>query len=204
MSVRTHWEKVYHTKAPTEVSWFQQHSRLSLEFIKHSEVSRTAQIIDVGGGASSLADDLWQDGYRNITVLDISEKALQVAQSRLGETAEHINWWAADIREAELPADSYDIWHDRAVFHFLTEPADRHVYLETMRRSLKSGGHSIIATFAPDGPEKCSGLSVQRYSPEELQAEFGTGFTLMRFTREDHHTPGGAIQKFLYCHFRKV
>ena len=203
MNTKTHWEHIYETKAPTQVSWYQEHARYSLQFIQNTGVQKTDHIIDIGGGASTLVDDLIADGYQHISVLDVSGTALQLARQRLDERAEDVNWIEADITQADLPAQAYDLWHDRAVFHFLTQPADRHRYVEAVRHAVRTGGHVIVATFAPDGPNRCSGLDVIRYSPESLHNEFGEGFELMDSTRETHHTPFGTEQRFIYCYCRK-
>lgn len=204
MQPKNHWEKVYSSKAPEAVSWFQEHPAFSLRFIRNTGMSLQASIIDVGGGASTLVDDLLNDGYSNVTVLDLSAAALQEAQKRLGERARQVHWIEADITHADLPACSFDIWHDRAVFHFLTDPLDRRTYVETVMRSVKPGGHVIVATFAPDGPTQCSGLPVMRYGPSELHGEFGEPFTLVEHAREAHHTPFGTVQQFVYCYCRKA
>lgn len=204
MPSKTHWENIYHTKDPTQVSWFQEHSALSLDFIKATGVEKTGQIIDVGGGASRLVDDLLTEGYQHITVLDISAAALQVAQQRLGSQASLVTWIEADITQVELPNNYYDVWHDRAVFHFLTQTQDRKRYVETVRRSVKAGGHIIVATFAPEGPNRCSGLDIVKYDPEHLYNEFGNDFELVNSSNETHRTPFGTEQKFIYCYCRKA
>ena len=203
MNTKPHWEHIYETKAPTQVSWYQEHAQYSLQFIQDTGVSKAGHIIDIGGGASTLVDDLLAAGFQNINVLDVSEHALQLARQRLGTRAGAVNWLEVDITQVELPEQAYDVWHDRAVFHFLTQPADRQRYVQTVRRAVRKGGHVIVATFAPDGPDHCSGLEVVRYSPETLHAEFGTGFELKDSTRETHHTPFGTEQKFVYCYCRK-
>lgn len=203
MNMKTHWEHIYETKASTQVSWYQEHARYSLQFIQKTGVQKTGHIIDIGGGASTLVDDLITAGFQNISVLDVSARALQLARQRLGARAASVEWIEADITQAHLPAQAYDLWHDRAVFHFLTRAADRQRYVETVRHAVRPGGHVIVATFAPDGPDHCSGLEVVRYSPESLHDEFGEGFELKDSTREAHHTPFGAEQKFIYCYCRK-
>lgn len=203
MNTKTHWEHIYETKATTQVSWYQEHAQFSLQYIRKTGIRKSDHIIDVGGGASTLVDDLIVDGFQNITFLDVSGTALQVARQRLGPRAAIVNWIEADITEANLPHDAYDVWHDRAVFHFLTQTADRQHYVDTVRHSVRKGGHVIVATFAPDGPERCSGLEVVRYSPERLHSEFGDGFEVVDSTRETHHTPFGTDQKFIYCYCRK-
>jgi ubiquinone/menaquinone biosynthesis C-methylase UbiE len=203
MNTKNHWEHIYETKAPTQVSWYQEHAQYSLQFIQNTGVQKTGHIIDIGGGASTLVDDLLAAGFQNISVLDVSRHALQLARQRLGTRANDVTWIEADITQADLPQQAYDVWHDRAVFHFLTQPADRQRYIETVRQAVRKGGHVIVATFAPDGPDKCSGLQVVRYSPESLHDEFGKGFELKESTRETHYTPFGTEQKFIYCYCRK-
>jgi len=203
MQPKHHWEKVYETKSANTVSWFQEHAEQSLRLIRETGVPLTASIIDVGGGASTLVDDLLETGYQSVTVLDLSGAALAAAQKRLGSQAKSVRWIDANITSAELPAHAYDVWHDRAVFHFLISAADRHAYVEAVLRAVKPGGHVIVATFAEDGPTQCSGLPVMRYSAGDLHAEFGSPFTLLRHEKEEHHTPTGNVQKFVYCYCRK-
>jgi 2-polyprenyl-3-methyl-5-hydroxy-6-metoxy-1,4-benzoquinol methylase len=203
MNAKTHWQHIYETKAPTQVSWYQEHAQVSMQFIQNTGIQRTGRIIDVGGGASTLVDDLLTAGFQHITVLDISATALQLARERLGARAVDVNWIEADITRADLPHQAYDVWHDRAVFHFLTQPSDRQRYINTVRHAVRTGGHVILATFAPDGPDRCSGLDVVRYSPESLHGEFGESFELVDSSRETHRTPFGTEQKFVYCYCRK-
>jgi 2-polyprenyl-3-methyl-5-hydroxy-6-metoxy-1,4-benzoquinol methylase len=203
MENKTHWEKIYQTKSTTQVSWFQENPLLSLQYIQRTRVGKTAQIIDVGGGASTLVDHLLNDGFQHVSVLDISATALQVAQQRLGVRSDSVRWLEADITQVELPISQYDIWHDRAVFHFLTKPEDRKKYVDAVRKSVKQGGHVIVATFAADGPLRCSGLDVARYNTDDLHNEFGVDFELLDSTSEEHHTPFGTDQKFIYCYCRK-
>lgn len=195
-----HWEKVYQTKASDTVSWFQEHATRSLEMIRSIDQAAKAQIIDIGGGASTLVDDLLASGFSHLSVLDLSASALEVARARLGSLAPHVTWIAGDITTVELPAHAYDIWHDRAVFHFLTDPADRMAYVRQVMKAVRPGGHVIVATFAPDGPEQCSGLPVVRYDPDQLHNEFGASFELLEHSREEHTTPWGSVQHFVYCH----
>lgn len=202
-SPKEHWEKVYQTKQPDAVSWFQEHATRSLELIRSVEASLDANIIDVGGGASTLVDDLLGHGFKNISVLDLSATALDVARKRLGTAGNCVTWIAGNICAVNLPDHTYDIWHDRAVFHFLTEPADRAAYVQQVMRSVKPGGHVIVATFAPDGPEQCSGLPVARYAPGQLHQEFGPSFELLEHMSEEHKTPWGSVQHFVYCHCLK-
>lgn len=203
MNRKQHWEQVYSTKASDSVSWFQEHADQSLHMIHNTKLGRDAAIIDVGGGASRLVDDLVAEGYTDLTVLDLSSAALAVAKQRLEKHANAVHWMEGDITCAEFSTHRFDIWHDRAVFHFLTDPADRHAYVERVMRAVRPNGHVIIATFAEDGPEKCSGLSVMRYCPETLHAEFGEGFHLVKHKKEAHHTPFGTVQQFVYCYCRK-
>jgi len=203
VSRRQHWESVYLSKAPTEVSWFQDRPGQSLDFIAASGVGKEGRIIDVGGGSSNLVDHLWQDGYRRISVLDVSEPALGHARSRLGPVAGHIDWVVGDITEWQ-PDRRYDLWHDRAVFHFLTDGRHRAAYCTALTRALAPGGHLVIATFALDGPRRCGGLAVRRYSPETMADELGPGFQLEDTAVEEHATPSGHSQKFVYCRFRRI
>lgn len=194
----SHWNSVYASKAPDAVSWYAPHLDTSLRLIKRVAPKWPA-IIDVGGGESTLVDDLLAEGYRYLTVLDISAKAIEVAKKRFGVLASYINWQVADITEAKLPNNFYDVWHDRAVFHFLTSEEDRRAYVERVAYAMKPGGHVIVATFGPDGPTKCSGLDVVRYDAEALHAEFGNAFRLVKTRTELHKTPWGAEQQFVYC-----
>lgn len=203
MDRKQHWEQVYASKASDAVSWFQEHADQSLRLIHNTKLGKDAAIIDVGGGASRLVDDLVAEGYTNLTVLDLSSAALAVARQRLGSPADMVHWMEGDVTRAEFPIQCFDIWHDRAVFHFLTDPADRHAYVGQVMRAVRPGGHVIVATFADDGPEKCSGLPVMRYRPETLHAEFGDIFLLVEHKKEAHHTPFGTVQQFVYCYCRK-
>jgi ubiquinone/menaquinone biosynthesis C-methylase UbiE len=203
MDAKAHWEQIYATKAPMQVSWYQEHPHCSLHFIQRTGIQRTDPIIDVGGGASTFVDDLLAAGFQSVTVLDISAAALQLARQRLGTRADDVTWIEADITRTALPQHTYAVWHDRAVFHFLTLPADRQRYIDTMRHAVMPGGHVIVATFAPDGPHQCSGLDVVRYSPESLHRAFGRGFERVDSVSETHHTPWGTEQKFMYCYCRR-
>lgn len=204
MNPKEHWDKVYSSKASNAVSWFQPHAALSLELIKATGTGQDASIIDVGGGASTLVDDLIANGYSDLTVLDLSGAALDAARQRLGAQGSKVNWIVADITQAELPSKRYDIWHDRAVFHFLTTQKQRDAYVRTVFNSVKPGGHVIIATFAEDGPEQCSGLPVMRYRADDLHDEFGDAFTLLKHQKEAHQTPFGTMQQFVYCYCRRA
>ena len=199
MDRKQHWEDVYGKKKPDEVSWYQTEATLSLQLVDEIARGRTTSIIDVGGGASTLVDGLVDRPTNEITVLDLSGRALREAQTRLGAKAARVRWIEGDILNVDLPQASYDVWHDRAVFHFLTNPADRRLYVDQVRRSVRVGGHVLVATFAADGPLKCSGLDVARYSPEDLHAQFGEAFRLLRSVHENHVTPWGATQSFVYC-----
>ncbi|MGE5265097.1 MAG: class I SAM-dependent methyltransferase [Acidobacteriota bacterium] len=203
MQTKEHWEHLYSTKPPNGVSWFQEHAERSLRLIQGTGVPPSASIIDIGGGTSPLVDDLLQSGYSAVTVLDISGVALAAAQKRLGSRSGRVGWIEANIADVVLPVHTYDVWHDRAVFHFLTTPQDRQAYVQALRRAVKPGGHIILATFAEDGPTECSDLPVRRYSANELCAELGTLFTLVKHEKEEHHTPFGTVQKFVYCYFRR-
>lgn len=199
MDPKEHWDRIYRANAPGEVSWYQPEARLSIELIGRVAPARSAPIIDVGGGASTLVDGLLEAGHDAVTVLDLSPAALAAARRRLAGRAARVRWVVADVLDAPLSAAAYAVWHDRAVFHFLTDPADRARYVAETRRAVRPGGHVIVASFAPEGPARCSGLEVARYTPEAMHAEFGAGFRLLDSVREDHQTPGGALQAFVYC-----
>jgi SAM-dependent methyltransferase len=198
MDVETHWEKIYTQKAVNAVSWYRPHLETSLAVIEEAASGRSTAVIDVGGGASTLVDDLLARGYENISVLDISQGAIDASRKRLGEAAERVHWLVADINKVELESSAYDVWHDRAVFHFLTAVDDRIAYVRQVAHAVKRGGHVIISTFGPDGPTKCSGLAVVRYDAESLHREFGTHFRMVGSSTELHHTPFGTIQQFIY------
>jgi 2-polyprenyl-3-methyl-5-hydroxy-6-metoxy-1,4-benzoquinol methylase len=202
MDAKAHWEKVYTTKAPEAVSWYRAHLDTSLALIERAMPVRSASIIDVGGGESTLVDDLLLRGYKSITVVDVSQTAIDLTKKRLEATAEQVRWLVGDITEIELEPHTYDVWHDRAVFHFLTAPDKRIAYVRQVARSVKPGGHVIVSTFGPEGPTKCSGLDVLRYDAESLHREFGTRFRLIENSKESHHTPFGTTQQFLYCYCR--
>lgn len=204
MNKQEHWENVYQTKAHDEVSWFSEHLDTSLRMICNTGVGKDAAIIDVGGGNSSLVDDLLEHGLVDVSVLDISGKAINDSKERLGNNAKNVSWYVADITDVTLPENQFDVWHDRAVFHFLTAEEDRRKYVGLVRRSLKPGGHIIVASFSLEGPLKCSGLDVMRYSPDSMHGEFGNGFQLVESTNETHNTPFGTAQAFVYCYCRKI
>jgi len=199
MDAKSHWEQIYRTKPATQVSWYQQHPLLSLQYIRRTDVGKSGRIVDIGGGASTLVDRLLDEGFLHITVLDISAGAIAVARQRLGLQAAAVAWLEADITQADLPYHGYDVWHDRAVFHFLTRREDRARYVDAARKAVRPGGYVIVATFAADGPTRCSGLEVSRYDPEGLHNEFGKDFKLLDSSYEQHHTPLGTEQKFIYC-----
>jgi len=194
-----HWEQVYQRKRSNEVSWYRPHLDRSLEFIARSPAGTNASVIDVGGGASTLVDDLLARGYGNVTVVDLSARALEVARKRLGDAGTRVHWLVGDITTLPLQEHAYDVWHDRAVFHFLTTAEEREAYVAAVRRAVKPGGLVLVATFGPEGPLKCSGLDVRRYSAEGLHAEFGDDFVKIDELVEVHHTPAGGTQQFVYC-----
>lgn len=197
-----HWESVYQRKAVDEVSWYRPHLDQSLRFIDEAKLPADAAIIDVGAGASTLVDDLLDRGFRDVTALDLSSRALEVARARLQERAAQVKWIVGDVTSIGLPELAYDLWHDRAVFHFLTDPDDRRRYVAQVRRSLRPGGRVLVATFSHEGPTSCSGLDVSRYDEGELHAVFGPDFEPLACVRETHVTPGGKPQAFLYCECR--
>ena len=199
MDSKAHWERIYRTKQPDEVSWFQREAAISLALIRRVAPQVTARILDVGGGASTLVDGLVAAGYRGVTVLDLAPAALELARRRLGAAAPDVTWLEADVLSVDLQPSHFDVWHDRAVFHFLTSAADRAKYVEQVRISVKPGGHVLVATFADDGPTHCSGLPVARYSAGTLHHEFGSAFRLLESVREEHVTPSGSKQAFVYC-----
>jgi len=204
MNQKDHWEQVYSDNQTKKLGWYAPHLQTSLSWIKALELDAEAPIIDVGGGASTLVGDLLGANYRSITVLDISARALSSVKASLGKNAELVNWLEGDITLLELPSQYYALWHDRAVFHFLTEPDLLRRYRDQLTKALQPGGHLIIGTFAPEAPPRCSGLPVQRYSREQLEITLGEGFELKQHKQELHVTPGGVEQMYLYCHFRKV
>ncbi len=200
MDARQHWERVYRTKQPTEVSWYAPHLDVSLRMIEEAAPERGSRIIDVGGGEATLVDDLLDRGYRYLSVLDVSVTALDVAKARLGERAGAVDWLCGDVTTYPFTRHQYDAWHDRAVFHFLTDAKDRVAYVRQVMHAVKPGGHVIVATFGPEGPTKCSGLDVVRYGPDALHDQFGAKFRLLRHLTEVHQTPAGATQQFTYCY----
>lgn len=200
MSEKEHWDEVYERRRPDQVSWFRPHLERSIDLIRQAQIPADAAIIDVGGGSSTLVDDLLDFGHTRLSVLDISPTAMARARERLGSRAAAVKWIAGDITRLELPADEFDFWHDRAVFHFLREGDARARYVAAARRALKPGGHIVVATFGPSGPERCSGLEVMRYSADELHQQFGRTFRKLSSFTELHETPTGTEQEFVYCY----
>ena len=200
---KSHWERVYVETRETEVSWFQDNPAPSLEALARVGAGRRSAIIDVGGGASRLVDRLIEDGYEDVTVLDVSETALAAAKARLGAAAGSVRWFVADVTAWE-PERTFDVWHDRAAFHFLVDRTDEAAYVERLAKALPPGGSAIIATFAPDGPERCSGLPVARHDGQSLAAALGPGFEFLESWRHEHVTPPGAGQPFQFSAFRRV
>lgn len=203
MHRQTHWDTVYQTKPSDTVSWFESAPTRSMTLLTAAGLSATSDVIDVGGGDSLLASTLLAQGVGQVTVLDIASAALTRAQLRLGEQSREVTWIAADITTVALPPAAYDFWHDRAVFHFLTDAGDRERYVSAVTRAVRSGGALIIATFAVDGPMRCSGLEVARYTPEELAATFADGFTMEQGFVGSHRTPSGAEQRFSFVVLRR-
>lgn len=200
---QAHWQGVYQTKGERDVSWFQESPAISLDLIRATGVGANASIVDIGGGASRLVDALLAGGFRSISVLDLSEQALAMARGRLGAAAARVDWIVADVTQWQ-PARSYDVWHDRAAFHFLTEARDRAAYAACVSKAVRPGGHVIIGTFALDGPERCSGLPVVRHDAASIAAVLGPSFQLAESRSDDHRTPGGNIQRFQFSRFVRV
>jgi 2-polyprenyl-3-methyl-5-hydroxy-6-metoxy-1,4-benzoquinol methylase len=204
MNKQTHWDNVYRTKTPNEMSWFRSHLETSLSLIDRGLNKRLAAVIDVGGGQSTLVSDLLALGYQDLTVLDISVTAIEHAKTLLGPDLEYVTWRVDDILQADLPFRRYDVWHDRAVFHFLTQPEQRLVYIQQATLAVKPGGRVVIGSFGKEGPNTCSGLDVIRYDADSLQKEFGRHFHLIESSTEMHQTPFETIQQFLYCSFIRI
>src|SRR5262249_4728166 len=202
MEKKKHLGKVYANKAPEAGSLEHRHLETSLALIERAADAREASIIDVGAGESTLVDDLFLRGYKNLTILDVSQTGIEVAKKRLGSAAEQVRWLVGDILEIDLEQHAYDLWHDRAAFHFLTTPAERSAYVRQVINAVKRGGHVIVSTFGREGPTKCSGLDVTRYDAESLHREFGEQFRLVESSKECHQTPSGTTQQFLYCYCR--
>jgi SAM-dependent methyltransferase len=203
VSRQDHWENVYTTKGENEVSWFQENPTLSLELMTLVGATPRTAVIDIGGGASRLVDFLVERGFRTVTVLDLSETVLAAAKARLGSWANQVDWVVADVTTWE-PQQVYDLWHDRAAFHFLTDEHDRKAYVACLTKAVKPGGYAIIATFAPDGPERCSGLPVVRYDAESLGRALGGAFELVETRRHEHLTPWGSEQRYQFSVFRRT
>lgn len=197
---KKHWETVYETKNPDQVSWTQDIPKTSLEFIRSFQLKKTAKIIDIGGGESKLVDYLLNEGFENISVLDISSKSLEKTKNRLGEKAEKVNWIVSDILEFK-PITTYDVWHDRATFHFLTKPDQIKKYIKIAKISVN--GFITIGTFSKNGPKKCSGLDIKQYNENELTLEFKDGFKKIECLTEDHLTPFKTLQNFIFCSFKR-
>jgi SAM-dependent methyltransferase len=202
MDAKSHWSDVYQQKAITDVSWYQPYPKVSLDLIAETGLGPEASLIDVGSGASLLADALLDRGYSHLSLLDVSAEALDAVRARLGDRARHVVFIEDDVLKASLPGASFDLWHDRAVFHFLTEPELKRAYVDQVYRCVRPGGHVIVATFALDGPERCSGLPVARYDANGLHGAFGPAFSLRHSLSETHVTPWGAQQQFTYCYCR--
>jgi uncharacterized UPF0146 family protein len=200
-SIKKHWETVYETKNPDQVSWTQEIPKTSLNFIHSFGLDKKAKIIDIGGGDSKLVDFLLEEGFENITVLDISEKAIQKAQLRLGVKADKVNWIVSDITQFN-PTTQYDVWHDRAAFHFLTSKVDINKYVEIVKKSVSK--YIVIGTFSENGPQKCSGLEIKQYSQEEITKLFQNDFQVIECFTEDHTTPFDTKQNFMYCSFKRI
>ncbi len=204
MSGKQHWQQVYSTKTTDQVGWYAPHLTTSVRWITDLNLDPDDPIIDVGGGASTLVDDLLDKGYRDISVLDLSDRAMSAVRERLGTSASQISWLLGDVTEIELPISHFKLWHDRALFHFLIEPEQQKKYRDKLLQALTPGGHFIIGVFELEAPPQCSGLPVQRYNVEKLNAIFGTEFNLKHHQNEIHQTPSGVEQKYLYCLFQRT
>lgn len=204
MNRTAHWRGVYQSKSPREVSWYREHLTSSLAMIARSGFGAGSALVDVGAGASTLVDDLLEAGWSDLTVIEIAAEAMAATRARLGARAERVKWIEGDILHAQLQEARFDLWHDRAVFHFLIDPEDRRRYVELLEQALRPGGEAIIATFATEGPLRCSGLDVRRYDAADLAGELGEGFQQIESLVEPHETPTGAEQQFLYCRFRRL
>lgn len=200
---KAHWNRVYASRSSENMSWFQPSLRLSLSLVERSGILRTDRIIDVGGGASTFVDDLLAAGFENITVLDISSEALALSKQRLGSHAERVTWIEADVTDMDLGEGAYDFWHDRAVFHFLTQPSARRAYVRAAERAIAPGGHIVVAAVGPGGPKQCSGLDIVQYDADKLHAELGPSFQRVESLKEQHRTPSGTEQPFIYSHCRR-
>ena len=202
-SKKEYWDKIYNTKQANEVSWFQVYPKTSMEFISLFDLPKNAAIIDIGGGDSNFVDTLLENGFSDITILDISASAIERAKKRLGGKAKHINWIVSDITEFN-PQRQYDFWHDRAAFHFLTseELVDR--YVEIAGKGIANNGYLILGTFSEKGPKKCSGLEIKQYSEKSMSGKFENAFKRIKCVEENHQTPFDTMQNFLFCSFQKV
>ncbi len=200
---KKHWENIFATKKPNEVSWYQETPETSLAFLNSFNLPKTSKIIDIGGGDSFFVDNLIELGYQNITVLDISEKSLERAKTRLGDKAEKIKWIVSDVTEFR-PDTQYDFWHDRAAFHFLTDEEDIEKYITTMKSFINIDGYLVIGTFSENGPNTCSGLEIKQYSEMSMSTRLGNYFQKLKCITIDHRTPFGSIQNFLFCSFKRL
>ena len=204
MDREAHWFDVYAAREPRELTWYRSQLNVSLELIANAGITASSPVIDIGGGTSTLVDDLLQRGFSDLTVLDIAASALKISRARLGGRSDEVQWLTADVTAADLPSDRYALWHDRAAFHFLVDPADRAAYMSRLRRSLVADGHVVMAAFSLAGPERCSGLEIVRYGPTELAAELGPEFELCEHRTRVHTTPRGGSQDFLHARFARV
>jgi SAM-dependent methyltransferase len=203
LDAKNHWEEFYHNTSPGKVSWYQENPATSLDFIEKTGLPKEAPILDVGSGASTLVDQLLLRGYRNLTLLDVSTRALLLTRQRLSGKATDVNWHYGDVTRYSLP-EQYSLWHDRAVFHFLVDPSDRRAYVTSLRQGLRPQGHLILATFAVGGPTKCSGLDVTQYDTQKITTELGQNFRLIETLEELHQTPAGVEQLFSYFWFTRI
>jgi SAM-dependent methyltransferase len=203
MDVKAHWDQMYATKSPDEVSWYQVRPEVSLQLIESTGADHDARILDVGAGASRLIDELLRSRFEHVGALDVAEAALTLVKARLGPKAKNVEWFAGDVTTFESP-HAWDVWHDRAVFHFLVDSDAQRAYVRSLERSVIPGGYAIIATFGPQGPTRCSGLDVVRRSPAALAEVLGPAWDLITHRYEDHRTPSGAVQQFVYCLFRRT
>ena len=199
-----HWNQIYSSRPANNVGWYKPHLEIPLAWIQSLDLGPQEPIIDVGGGASTLVDDLLAKGHKNLTVLDLSSSAIQITRKRLGNASGSVTWIVGDVTEVELPYQYYQLWHDRAVFHFLTDPESQQQYKETLIGSLKAGGNFIIGSFTPEAPPQCSGLPVKRYDADLLVQMFGDKFELKQHRNEMHTTPGGVKQSYIYCLFQRT
>ena len=203
MTRKDHWEQVYSTRLAEKLGWYKPHLETSMNWIAELGLDKSARIIDVGCGASTLVDDLLDAGFESIAVLDISDSALAVSKKRLGRQADMVMWLSGDVTSTTLPPDYFELWHDRAVLHFLTEPDQQAQYRDSLLKSLRPGGHAIVGAFSSEAPPKCSGLPVRRYEPDQLAELLGSDFEPVRHHKELHVTPGGVEQMYVYCQFRR-